>query len=129
MSFSADLGDLIIWTFWFMFLVAWISLFIACMIDIFRDHELGGGGKAGWTILLIVLPFIGCLIYMFARGDSMNRRAAKRRRESEQELRAHVQDAASTSSTSEELSKLAELRQSGVITDQDYEQAKAKMLA
>ena len=128
MSFAADLWDLIIWTFWFMLLVAWISLLITCVIDIFRDPELGGGGKAGWTILLIVLPLIGVLIYMFARGDSMNRRAAKRQRESEESFRAYVQEA-STPSTADELNKLAELRKSGAITDQDYEQAKAKVLA
>lgn len=129
MPIAAGLWDIIIWTFWFMLLVAWISLLFACVSDIFRDNELGGGAKAGWTILLIVLPLIGCLIYMFARGDSMNRRAAKRRRESEDSLRAYVQDAAGTPSTADELSKLAELRQSGVITEQDYAQAKAKVLA
>ena len=78
MPIAAGLWDIVIWTFWFMLLVAWISLLFACVSDLFRDHELGGGAKAGWVILLIVLPLFGCLIYMFARGDSMNRRAAKR---------------------------------------------------
>ena len=127
--FTGSLWDIVVWTFWFMLLVAWISLLFACVGDIFRDHELGGGAKVGWTILLIVLPVVGCLIYMLARGESMNRRAAKRRRESEEDFRAYVQDAAAPASTADELSKLAQLRESGAISTEDFEQAKAKVLA
>ena len=129
MQIAMGLWDIIVWTFWFMLLVAWISLLIAIIGDIFRDHELSGGKKALWVILIIVLPLVGCLIYMLVRGGSMNRRAARDRRESEESFRAYVQDAAGPPSTAEELTKLASLRDSGAITAQDYERAKAKVLA
>ncbi len=129
MPIAMGLWDIIVWTFWFMLLVAWISLLIACIGDIFRDHELSGGKKALWVILIIVLPLLGTLIYMLVRGDSMNRRAARDRRDSEENFRAYVQNAAGTTSTAEELTKLTSLRDSGAITAQDYEQAKAKVLA
>ena len=129
MPIAMGLWDIIVWTFWFMLLVAWISLLIACIGDIFRDHELSGGKKALWVILIIVLPLLGTLIYMLVRGDSMNRRASRARRDSEENFRAYVQDAAGTTSTAEELTKLTSLRDSGAITAQEYEQAKAKVLA
>ena len=129
MQIAMGLWDIIVWTFWFMLLAAWISLLIACIGDIFRDHELSGGKKVLWVILIIVLPLVGTLIYMVVRSDSMNRRAARDRREGEEGFRAYVQDAAGTPSTAEELSKLASLRDSGAITTQEYEQAKAKVLA
>jgi ABC-type Fe3+ transport system permease subunit len=129
MQIAMGLWDIIVWTFWFMLLVAWISLLIACIGDIFRDHELSGGKKALWVILIIVLPLVGTLIYMLVRGDSMNRRAAQGRRESEESFRTYVQDAAGSPSTAEELTKLASLRDSGAITAQDFEKAKAKVLA
>ena len=129
MPIAMGLWDIIVWTFWFMLLVAWISLLIACVSDIFRDHELSGGKKALWVILIVVLPLLGALIYMIARGDAMNRRAARERRASEDSFRAYVQDAAGSTSTAEELSKLAELRSSGVLNPEEYERAKAKVLA
>ncbi len=129
MPIAMGLWDIIVWTFWFMLLVAWISLLIACVSDIFRDHELSGGKKALWVILIVVLPLLGALIYMIARGDAMNRRAARERRASEDGFRAYVQDAAGSTSTAEELSKLAELRSSGVLNPEEYERAKAKVLA
>ena len=60
MPIAMGLWDIIVWTFWFMLLVAWISLLIACIGDIFRDHELSGGKKALWVILIVVLPLLGC---------------------------------------------------------------------
>lgn len=129
MPIAMGLWDMIVWSFWFMLLVAWISLLIACVGDIFRDHELSGGKKALWVILIVVLPLLGTFIYMIARGDAMNRRAARDRRDSEESFRAYVQDAAGSTGTAEELSKLAELRSSGAISPEDYERAKAKVLA
>jgi ABC-type multidrug transport system fused ATPase/permease subunit len=129
MPIAMGLWDTIVWSFWFMLLVAWISLLIACVGDIFRDHELSSGKKALWVILIVVLPLLGTFIYMIARGDAMNRRAARERRESEEGFRAYVQDAAGGTSTAEELSKLADLRSSGAISQEDFERAKAKVLA
>lgn len=123
-----SLWDVIVWTFWFMLLVAWIWLLIAIFSDLFRDHELGGGAKALWTFLLLILPWLGVLIYLIVRGDSMNQRAMKAARERQESFRTYVQETASTASPADELRKLAELRDSGVITAEDYERAKVKVL-
>src|SRR5215203_1230772 len=124
-----SLWDVIVWTFWFMLLVAWIWLLNSIFSDLFRDHELGGGAKALWTFLLLILPWLGVLIYLIARGNSMNQRAMQAARERQESFRTYVQETASTTSPADELRKLAELRDSGVITAEDYERAKLKVLA
>ncbi len=130
MSDDFSLWDVIVSMFWFMLLLAWIWLIIAILSDIFRDHSLSGGGKALWTLFLVFLPWLGALIYLIARGGSMHERQAKMAQDNDARMRAYVQEAAgTTSSTADELRKLAELRDSGAITPADYEQAKAKALS
>ena len=129
MSDDFGLWEVFLSMFWFMLLFAWIWMLIAIFGDIFRDHELSGWGKALWSLLIIFLPWIGVLAYLIARGKSMTERSAKVAAENDQRFRAYVQDAAATPSPSEELRKLAELRDSGVITPADYDQAKAKVLS
>ena len=123
------LWDVFVSMFWFMLLFAWISLLIHIFSDLFRDRELSGGGKALWTVLLVFLPWLGALVYLIARGNSMNERARVAAEAQEANLRAYVKDAAGTASPADELKKLAELRANGAITDADYDQAKAKILA
>ena len=124
-----SLWDILLSIFWFMLLFAWIWLLISIVTDIFRDRELGGGAKALWTLFLIVVPWLGALVYLIVRGGSMTERSAKAAEERDSQMRAYVRDAAGTTSTAEELRKLAELRDSGAITPEDYEKAKAKTLA
>lgn len=123
------LWEVLVSTFWFMLLFAWIWLLISILSDIFRDRELSGWAKALWTLFLIVVPWLGALVYLIVRGRSMTERAAKVAEERDTQMRAYVRDAAGTTSTAEELRKLAELRDSGAITPEDYEKAKAKTLA
>jgi hypothetical protein len=123
-----SLGDVLISMLWFMLLFAWIWLLIAIVGDIFRDHELSGWGKAGWTFFLIVIPWLGALVYLIARGQSMNERTMKQAAAQEEQLRTYVRSAAQAPSTADELAKLADLHQRGVITDDDYRQAKARVL-
>ncbi|MGZ5398704.1 MAG: SHOCT domain-containing protein [Nocardioides sp.] len=123
------LWDVIVSMFWFMLLFAWIWLIISIFGDIFRDRTLSGGAKAMWTLFLIFIPWLGALVYLIARGDSMNARAKEAADAQEASVRAYVQDVAGSPSTADELRKLAELRDSGVITPADYETAKAKVLA
>jgi hypothetical protein len=115
-----SLGDLLISMLWFMLLFAWIWLLISIVADIFRDTELSGWGKAGWTFLLIAIPWLGALVYLIARGGSMNERAL-RRAAAEQDLPA--------SSAADDLAKLANLHQHGHINDADYRHAKSLVLA
>lgn len=124
-----SLWDVLVSIFWFMLLFAWIWLLISIFGDLFRDHELSGWAKAGWTLFLIVLPWLGALVYLIARGRSMNERARDRAEQHEQAFRQYVQHAsASSPSTADELTKLADLRDRGVISEPEFAQAKARLL-
>ena len=129
MSDDFGLWDVFLSMFWFMLLFAWISLIIHIFGDLFRDRSLSGGAKALWAVLLVFLPWVGALIYLIARGKSMNERAQKAAEDNEARVRSYVQETAGTTSTADELRKLAGLRDEGVITPAEYETAKAKALA
>jgi hypothetical protein len=123
------LWEIIVSTFWFMLLLSWIWLIIAILGDIFRDRELNGGKKALWTLFLVFLPWLGAIVYLIARGNSMNERTRQVASENEARMRAYVQDAAGSTSVSDQLRELAELRDSNVITPEEYEQGKRKVLS
>ncbi len=108
--------------------VAWFWILITIIGDLFRDHEMSGWGKAIWVFFLIVLPFLGTLIYLIARGQGMRDRAIKEQAEARKHLDAYVRETAG-SSPADELHKLSDLKQRGDISEQEFEQAKAKLLA
>src|SRR5215218_3123027 len=116
--------------FWFMILFAWIGLLFRILGDLFGDHELSGWAKALWTAFLIFFPWLGTLVYLIARGRSMNERAYAQARRNEDALRQYVRETAGagTTSTADELGKLAELRTRGTISDGEFQHAKAKLL-
>ena len=116
--------------FWFMILFAWIGLLFRIMGDLFGDHELSGWGKALWTVFLIFFPWLGALVYLIARGRSMNERAYAQARRNEEALRQYVRETAgaSTTSTADELRQLADLRDRGTISDEEFQHAKATLL-
>jgi Short C-terminal domain/Phospholipase_D-nuclease N-terminal len=118
------------WTMLWLFLwILWIFLLVRVFMDVFRDRELSGWGKAGWTILLILLPFLGVLIYLIARGGSMHERDVQEAQAADTAMRTYIQSASGTSpSTADELQKLASLRDSGVLSAQEFEAQKAKLL-
>ena len=118
------------WTIFEIFLwVLWIWILIYIFIDIFRSHDLSGWGKALWFIFVLFIPLIGVLVYLIVRGSSMQQRAQQEARQQDQAFRAYVQDAAGSGNTADQLSKLADLRDRGVITPAEFEQQKAKILA
>ena len=121
------LWEIIVSMFWFMLLMAWIWMIIAILTDIFRDHSLGGVSKAMWALFIVVIPWLGALIYIFARGDSMNERNRQAALDQQAQMRAYV--GATGTNVTDELRGLAELRDSGVLSPEEYEQAKAKILA
>lgn len=129
MESDFGLWDVLISMFWFMLLITWVWMIIAIFSDIFRDRELSGGKKALWSLFLIVVPWLGALAYLVARGGSMHERSAQAAEQQEASFRSYVQEAAGTPSAADELRKLGELRDGGVITAADYETAKAKVLA
>ena len=112
----------------FLFFI-WIWLLITLFADIFRSDDLSGWGKAGWTIFIVVLPFLGVLIYLIARGRSMAERAMKQAADQEKMMREYVQDVASSgSSVADEIGKLAALRDQGVLTQEEFAAQKTALL-
>ena len=124
-----SLWEVMVEIIWFMVLVAWFWLLIVVIGDLFRDHGLSGMAKALWCIYLIVLPWVGVLTYLLVRGRSMGERASREAAAHDQAFRAYVRDAASASSgVADELGKLTDMRDRGVISSADYEAAKAQVL-
>jgi hypothetical protein len=114
---------------WFL-LIAWIVLLFRVIADIFRSHDLGGGAKALWAIFVIVIPWLGVLVYILARGNQMTARDHQHAQAQQDAFRTYVQDvAATTGGTADELTKLADLQAQGVITDAEFAAQKAKVLA
>lgn len=120
------------WTMlWFFLFVAWIWLLISLVADIFRSRDLSGWAKALWTLFIIILPLLGSLIYLIVRGEGMAERSAEEQRRREEAFRGYVRDAAMESgpTVADELTKLAQLRDAGTITAEEFETQKAKLLA
>ncbi|MFD7503400.1 SHOCT domain-containing protein [Streptomyces sp. NPDC001700] len=115
-------------TMWIFLWVLWLMLLFRVIGDIFRDDSLSGWAKAGWCVFVVVLPFLGVFVYLMARGRGMGGREMKRAERAEEEFREFVRGTAGTSHA-EELSRLVELKNHGDITAEEYERAKAKVLA
>ena len=107
--------------------VAWFWILITVISDLFRDHEISGWTKAAWVFLLLIVPFLGTLIYLIARGGGMRERAIHEQAEVQQRFDSYVRDTAG-SSPADQLHKLSDLKQRGDISDAEFEQAKAKLL-
>jgi ABC-type multidrug transport system fused ATPase/permease subunit len=118
------------WTILVIFLwVIWFWILITVFIDIFRSHDLSGWGKALWFLFVLIIPLIGVLVYLIVRGGKMHERMMKQSQQDDQQFREYVQDAAGSQSTADQLAKLADLRDRGVITNEEFEREKAKVLA
>ncbi|WUA39823.1 SHOCT domain-containing protein [Streptomyces sp. NBC_00273] len=117
------------WTMMMVFLwVLWFFLLFRIIGDIFRDDELSGWGKAGWLIFVILVPFLGVFVYVIARGRGMGERELKQAQRNEEQFRSYVRQSAGAGSAAEELSRLAELKNRGEITEAEFQQAKNKLL-
>jgi membrane protein implicated in regulation of membrane protease activity len=117
---------------WFTLFFLWIWTVIAIFSDIFRSDDLGGWGKALWSLFVIFLPFLGIFVYLIARGSSMQERSIREAQKRDQQFRSYVQDAAVSGggqSAAEEIARLAELHAQGTLTDEEFAQAKARALA
>ena len=120
------------WTILEIFLwVLWIWILIYVFIDIFRSRDLSGWGKALWFLFVLFIPLIGVLVYLIARGGKMQERAIQDARQQDQEFRQYVQQAAASTpaSTADQLTKLADLRDRGVISADEFAREKAKILS
>ena len=105
---------------WFFLFFIWIWLLIMVFSDIFRSHDLGGWAKAFWVIGIVIVPYLGVLVYLIARGHKMHEHAVEAAQAQDAAMRAYVRDAAGTSgSAADELSRLADLKAQGVISEAD----------
>ena len=130
LAYTYPLADLFGTMLGFFLLIIWFWLLIIVFSDIFRSHDLGGGAKALWVIFVIILPFLGIFVYLIARGGKMHERAATQAAQQQNAFDSYVRETAGTGANStEQLSKLADLKQQGVITDAEFESQKAKILA
>ena len=120
--------DIFFATLWFFLFVAWIWLVVAVFSDIFRSEDLGGWGKALWTIGVLMVPGLGVFIYLIARGRGMQDRSVRLAEESERARQQYIREVASPPSTADELAKLAQLREQGLIDLTEYESQKSKLL-
>ncbi len=123
--------DIFLTTMWVFLWVLWFMLLFRVFADLLHDDTVSGWGKAGWSVFVIVLPFLGVFVYLIARGKSMGERALARAQRNDQEVREYVRaatGATAKASPAEDLSRLADLRKNGDITQEEYEQAKARVL-
>jgi hypothetical protein len=114
---------------WFVLFFIWIWLLVIVFGDIFRSPDLSGWGKALWSLFIIFLPYLGVFVYLIARGGKMQEHAMHQAQQQEAAMRQYVQSVTSTSGGSaDEIARLADLRDRGVISEAEFQQAKAKAL-
>ena len=117
------------WTMLILFLwIAWIMLVFYVIVDIFRS-DMRGLSKALWAIFIIVVPWLGVLIYLIANGDKMTQRNIAAAQQQQAQMDAYIRSTAGTGGTADELTKLAALRDQGVISADEFEAQKTKLLA
>ena len=112
---------------WIFLLFAWFWLVITIFIDIFRSDDLGGFAKAMWLLFVLFLPWLGVLVYLIVRGQSMQERQIKQATDAAKAQRAYIQEDA-TSCTADELAKLTSLHDQGILTVEEFAAQKAKPL-
>ena len=123
MTLAAEFGTgQVFWSFlWFFLFFIWIWLLIIVFADIFRSHDMNGWVKAIWVLFVIVMPYLGVFVYLIARGHKMSEHAIADAQAQDEAARAYIRDAASSpQGVASELEKLAALRDSGVLTPQEF---------
>jgi hypothetical protein len=126
---DVSFGELLLIALEVFFFVIWIWILITILTDLFRDHELSGWAKAGWCLFLVVIPFLASLIYLIARGSGMRDRTIKAQADAKKHFDEYVQQQAHAGSSADELHKLSELKAKGDLSQAEFDQAKAKLLA
>lgn len=112
------------------FMIVFFMILFSILIDLFRSHDLSGWAKAGWVILIVILPFLGMLIYLIARGQSMTERSMKQAEQQQSATDQYIRDVAGASGTpSQQIAHAKDLLDSGAIDQDDYDKLKAKALA
>jgi hypothetical protein len=123
-------GQVFLSMLWFFLFFIWIWLLIVIFGDIFRSDDLSGWGKALWSLFIIVVPYLGVFVYLIARGHKMQEHRVQDAQAQDAALRQYVQNVAGSGGggTVDEISRLAELRDQGVLSEEEFQRAKAKAL-
>lgn len=111
----------------FFLFIAWIWVLVSVVADIFRS-DMSGWSKALWVLFVIILPWLGVLIYLIVNGDDMADRSVRDAAAMEDARRAYIKEAAGTASPADELAKLASMKESGAITDEEYQKLRARVI-
>jgi hypothetical protein len=122
-------GEILLVALEIFFFVIWIWILITILSDLFRDHELSGWAKAAWVLFLVFIPFLTALIYLIARGEGMRDRTIKAQADAKKHFDEYVREQAGAASPADELHKLAELKDKGALSQEEFDQAKTKLLA
>ena len=123
-------GEVFLSMMWFFLFFIWIWLLIVVFSDIFRSHDMGGFAKAMWILFIIILPYLGVLVYLIARGGKMHEHAVEAAQAQDAAMRQYVQSAAGTAaSPADEVARLADLKSQGVIDDAEFQRLKAKAIS
>lgn len=126
---DVSFGEILLVALEIFFFVIWIWILITILSDLFRDHELSGWAKAAWVLFLVFIPFLTALIYLIARGEGMRDRTIKAQADAKKHFDEYVREQAHASSPADELHKLAELKDKGALSAEEFDRAKAKLLA
>ena len=120
----------VMWTMLVFFVwIAWFMLLFRIIGDIFRRHDIGGGGKTLWTIFVIVMPFLGVFVYLISQNDGMTQRSLEQMQAQQAQMDSYVRSVASTGGAAAEIEKAKALLDSGAISQPEYDALKAKALA
>ncbi len=119
-------GDALLTALEIALLFMWIWAAIGVVLDVFRSHDLSGFAKAAWVLLIVIFPLIGVLLYLLFRGEGMHDRSLRAASAQQEAVRQYIRSAAS--SPTEDLTALHDLHSRGVLTDEEFERAKAKVL-
>ena len=126
---DVSFGELLLVALEIFFFVIWIWILITILTDLFRDHETSGWAKAAWVLFLVFIPFLTALVYLIVRGSGMRDRTIKAQADAKKHFDEYVREQAHASSPADELHKLAELKDKGALSQEEFDQAKAKLLA
>ena len=117
---------------WFFLWILWFMLLFRVIADVFRDHKLSGWGKAGWLVFVCVVPFLGVFVYLIVRGSDMGRREVETAQLKQEEVDEYIRQTAATGTsvdTESRLTALAGLKNDGVLSEEEFQRAKEKVLA
>ncbi len=129
-AMTNDFGEVLLWSFWFFIWIAALMVWFRCLFDLFGDHTLSGWAKAGWSVLLIFVPWVGALIYLIARGRSMAERQMARATEVQTAQADYIKQVAGTpTSAADQIASAKSLLDSGAIDQSEFDTLKAKALA